>query len=429
MASTHPFSLDARLHYCPANGDMMRPPINFCLTHHYTPGALTDETRRERRIRVGIYEDLGVRRLINAWGSVTILGGSLMPEPVLAAMREAAGSFVTLRELQDRAGTRIAELVGVEAALISSGAAGGITLAAAACITGTDQDRIHRLPDTDGLANEIVVAQSGRPNYMYQAAEHVGARLVQVGSADRLTPDDFAAAIGPRTAAVLLIVATLDHQQLRSPGVTATIENISAVAHRAGVPVIVDAAAELPPSANFRAFLEQGADLAIFSGGKALRGPQSTGLILGQRDLIEAAALNNNPNSAIGRPMKVGKEEIAGLVKAVELYVQRDEEAELARWNAVAGRVAERLAGLPGVHGEVVVSGMYARPPITPVCLVHLDRNVLGLSHDEVHRRLLEGEPGVGVGRFDGGLIVNPMMLADGEEEIVARRIREVLSA
>jgi len=377
---------------------------------------------------VGIYDELGVRPLVNAMGTVTILGGSLMPEPVLEAMADAARSFVTLRELQDRAGARIAELAGVEAALVSSGAAGGITLAAAACITGQDWDRVYRLPDTTGMKNEIVVVRSDRPNYMYQAAEHVGARLVHVGAAERVTPEDFAEAIGPRTAAVLLVVASLDRLRADSTRVTATVESVAAVAHRAGVPVLVDAAAELPPTASFQAFLRMGADVAIFSGGKALRGPQGTGLVLGRRDIIQAAAMNNNPNSAIGRPMKVGKEEIAGLVRAVELFVQRDEEAELRGYEATSGRVAAALAGLPGIRAEVVASGLYARPPITPVCLVHLDEAVVGLSRDEAARRLLGSEPAVAVGKFPGGLIANPMTLLPGEEEVVARQLLRVLS-
>ncbi len=376
---------------------------------------------------MGIYDELGVRRLINAMGTVTILGGSLMPEPVVAAMADAARSFVTLRELQDKAGARIAELTGVEAALISSGAAGGITLAAAACITGKDWDKIYRLPDTTGMKNEIVVARSERPNYMYQAAEHVGARLVHVGSADRLTPEDFAAAIGPQTVAVLLIVATLDHMRERSAAVTATVENVAAVAHKAGVAVLVDAAAELPPRANFRAFLQMGADAVIFSGGKSIRGPQGTGLVLGRRDIIEAAAMNNNPYSAIGRPMKVGKEEIAGLVRAVELFLQQDEAAEVRGWEAMSRRVAEALAGLRGVRTEIVAEGKFARTPLAPVCLVHVDEAAVGLSRDEAAKRLLDGTPSVAVGKFAGGLIVNPICLQDGEADTVAERLLQVL--
>lgn len=377
---------------------------------------------------MGIYEDLGVKRLINAWGSVTILGGSLMPPPVLQAMEEAAQSYVRLRDLQDRAGARIAELAGVDAALVSSGAAGGILLAAAAAITGDRQDVVHRLPDTSGLKNEIVVARAHRPNYMYQAAEMVGARLVEVGSEDHLTTDDFAAAIGSQTAAVLLIAATLDRQRLLSPGVTATIPEVAGVARRAGVTVIVDAAAELPPVANLRAFLDQGADLAIFSGGKGLRGPQASGLVVGRRDLIAAAVLNNNPHSAVGRSLKVGKEEIAGLLKAVELAVARDEAADRRGWEAIAQRVADGVADLPGVRGEVAVSGLYARPPETPVCLIHLDPSVLGQSAETIAQRLIDGEPGIGLGRFAGGLTMNPMMLSPGDDTLIIQQLRRVLT-
>jgi L-seryl-tRNA(Ser) seleniumtransferase len=377
---------------------------------------------------MGIYEELGVRRLINASGTNTVVGGSLMSEPVLAAMADAARSYVTLRDLQDRAGERIADLVGVDAALVSSGAAGGIALAAAACIAGADWDRIYRLPDTTGLRNEIVVAASERPNYMYQAAEHVGARLVQVGTVDEVTSEDFAAAVGSKTAAVLLIVASLDRQRMASPGVTATVTGVAKVARAAGVPLIVDAAAELPPVASIRAFLDMGADVAIFSGGKAIRGPQGTGLVLGRRDLVAAAAMNNNPYSAIGRPMKVGKEEIAGLVRAVELYVARDEAAELRDWELAATFVTAVLAGVPGVRAEVVRSGLYSRPPGVPVCAVHLDEATIGVSRDECLRRLRESDPMIVAGQHAGGVFVNPMTLGPGEERVVAEKLLEVVA-
>jgi L-seryl-tRNA(Ser) seleniumtransferase len=378
--------------------------------------------------RIGIYDEIGTRPVINAWGSVTIMGGSLMPRPVVEAMVEAAGSFVVLQDLQRRAGERIAELVGVEAAIVSSGAAGGILLSASACLTGKDVSLVHRLPHTDGIPNEIVVAKSGRPNYMYQAAEMAGARLVEVGSESQLSAADFAAAIGTRTAAVMLVVATLDRQRLASPGVTATIENVAALARRANVPLIVDAAAEMPPVANFRRFLELGADLAIFSGGKALRGPQASGIVVGRKDLIEAAALNNNPNSAVGRPTKVGKEEIAGLVRAVDLYVHRDESAEMRNWEAVAQRIVDGLTGLPGVRTEITRDGRHSRPPGMPVGEVHLDPAVVRVTKTEAQQRLLTGEPAVGMGTFDDGLVVNPMMLAPREEDVVIRQLRAVLS-
>lgn len=376
---------------------------------------------------MSIYSELGVRPVINAMGSVTIYGGSLMPAPVVQAMTEAAGSFVPLRTLQERAGARIAELAGVEAALVSSGAAGGIALAIAGCLTGTDAARVQALPDTSGMPNEVVVVAGGRPNYMYQAAESVGARLVHVGSAERLTDADFAAAIGPRTAAVLLIVATLDVMRANAPGVTASIASIAAVTRAAGVPLVVDAAAELPPVDNLRAFLRDGADIAIFSGGKGVRGPQASGLVLGRRDLIAAAAANNNPHSAVGRPQKVGKEEIAGLVRAVELFVAHDEADERRAWERRVRTVADALTGLPGVRAEVVVDGRYGRPPVLPCCLVHLDEAALGTTREAVQQTLLQGEPAVALGGFPGGLIVNPIGIVDGEETAIAQRLRQVL--
>jgi L-seryl-tRNA(Ser) seleniumtransferase len=344
-------------------------------------------------------------------------------------MVAAAGSYVPLRMLQGRAGERIAELAGVEAALVSSGAAGGITLAVAGCLTGTDAGRVQHLPDTTQIPNEVVVVASARPNYMYQAAESVGARLVHVGAPDRVTPADFAAVIGPRTAAVMLVVDMLDRMRARSSAVTATIENVAALTRPAGVPLLVDAAAELPPTANLRAFLDQGADIAIFSGGKGLRGPQASGLVLGRRDLVQAAAANNNPNSAVGRPLKVGKEEIAGLVRAVELFVARDEEDEHRRWSAMMRHVADVLSGVTGVRTDVGPSGIHARPPITPVCFIYLDEAATGRTRAEVVRDLLEGEPSIAVGTFDGGLVVNPLPMVPGEETIVASRLRAVLTS
>jgi L-seryl-tRNA(Ser) seleniumtransferase len=365
--------------------------------------------------------------VINAWGSVTIYGGSLMPPEVVQAMVEAAANYVPLVTLQQRAGERIAELAGVEAALVSAGAAGGITLAVAGCLTGADPARIQLLPDASSMPNEVIVLTGGRPNYMYQAAEAGGARLVHVGTAERLAADDVAAAIGPRTAAVLLVVAMLDRLPGRAPEVTTTLAEVAAVTRPAGVPLLVDAAAELPPTANLRAFLAAGADVVIFSGGKGLRGPQASGLVLGRRDLIAAAAANNNPHSAVGRPQKVGKEEIAGLVRAVELFVARDEAAEQRQWTAMAEHVAAALQGLPGVRATVERSGTYARPPITPVCVARLDE-AAGLTPAAVREQLLAGEPSIAVGGNADSLVVNPLPLTPGQEAIVAERLRAVLA-
>ncbi len=386
-----------------------------------------------RAAQSGIYAGLGVRPLINASGHNTAQGGSLMPPPVLEAMREAAGRYVQLRELQDAAGRRIAEVLGVEAALVSAGAASGILLATAACLTGDDRQRIWALPRPPGDAprNEVVVLGSPRPNYMYQAAEAAGARLVEVGHEQGdgpLAPELFTQAFGRRTAAVLLVVATLDRLRPRTGGAEQFIAGVARAASAAGVPVLVDAAAELPPRANFRRFLDAGAAVAIFSGGKAIRGPQCTGLVLGRRDLIAAAALNNNPNTAIGRPMKVGKEEIAGLVRAVELFMAMDEAEQLRGWERQARTVVDALAGLPGVEAAVVAGhDHYGRPPVAPKAVIRLAPGHWP-APEQVVRALLEGDPPIAISRFGGDLVVNPMTLEPGEIDVVAERLRHILS-
>lgn len=374
----------------------------------------------------GIYEELGVRRVINAAGTKTVLGGSRMPWPVIEAMNDAARAFVTLRELQEKAGQRIAELVGVEAAVVSSGAAGGILLSVAACIAGTDPEKIRRLPSSSAR-HEVVVARE-EPNYIYQAAEAAGGRLVHVGTRDRLGVDDFAAALGEHTAAVFLVVYMLDRRRGRGAA-TATVPDVARVAHARGVPVIVDAAGELPPTGNFRRFLEEGADLVVFSGGKAIRGPQATGIVVGRRDLVAACHANNNPNSAIGRPCKVGKEEIAGLVRAVELYVQRDEAAELGGWEARMLQLAAAIRGIPGVDSGVGPQREHNRPAIVPGCFVRLDQARIGLTKEQVVQRLSDGDPSIAVSTFPHGVLINPIELAPEEDDIVATRLRAVLSA
>ena len=373
----------------------------------------------------GIYEELGVRRVINAWGTKTVLGGSRMPPAVVEAMADAARSFVTLRELQERAGARIAELVGVEAAMVSSGAAGGILLAVAACIAGTDPAKVRRLPRVEGKS-EVVVGRE-EPNYIYQAAEAGGAQLVHVGAPDRLDADDVAAAITDRTAAVFLVVYMLDARYGRGAA-TATIPSVARIARARGVPLIVDAAGELPPTSNFRRFLDEGADLVVFSGGKALRGPQASGVVVGRRDLIAACHANNNPHSAIGRPCKVGKEEIAGLVRAVQLYVARDEAAEMASWQERMRALAAGLAGLPGVETEVAPQREHNRPAIVPGCFVTVDEARIGASKAALVERLAASEPPIAVGTFPRGLLLNPIELDPSEDALVAERIRAVLS-
>jgi L-seryl-tRNA(Ser) seleniumtransferase len=258
------------------------------------------------------YADLGVRPVINASATLTRLGGSRMPKPVMDAMAAGTEAFVDLVELQRRAGERIAELTSNEACYICSGAAAGIAIAEAACITKGDPAKVAQLPHFDGPPAEIIIHRSQRNGYDH-AARQTGARLVEIGMAHSTQRWELEAAISPRTACVLYFAG--DHYATGALPLSDVVE----IAHGRGVPVLVDAAAQIPPiSALWLYTRELGADIAIFSGGKGLRGPQSSGLVLGKREIVEACYPNGSPNQSVGRPMKVGKEESLGILAAIE---------------------------------------------------------------------------------------------------------------
>ena len=364
-----------------------------------------------------VYARIGVRPIINARGMNTMASGSLMPKPVLDAMTEAAGAFVDMGELNARAGAHIARLVGVEGAHVTSGSAGGLLLAAAACIAGSDPDRILRLPDTTGMRSEIVIQRCGRIQYD-QALRMSGAVLVEVGDAGACTPEAIEAAIGPRTAALIYIV---------SPGLATRgvgPERMAEIAHDHGLPMIVDAASTLPPVGHITRWTETGADLVILSGGKGIRGPQNTGLLVGRADLIRAASANGSPNSAVGRPCKVSKEAIIGLVAAIELFLQEDHEAEWTRHLEEADRILKTIAGIPGMRARLEEDRTIWT---APTILLAIDRGVTGLTPDSVMEALRQGEPPIMVRVHRGDLLVDPHCLRGDEAIVVARRLREEL--
>jgi L-seryl-tRNA(Ser) seleniumtransferase len=370
---------------------------------------------------MGIYESLGLRRVINADAKLTRLGGSRMPEPVLAAMAEAAHSYVDMFELQDRVGRRLAELTHNQAAYVCTSAAAGLFLATLACMTGADLKAIARLPDLGGLKNEIIIHRAHRMPYD-PAVLLAGARLVEIGNVAQTAPWEFEAVITDRTAAVLYVAG--DH--LRR-GVLALPETI-ALAHAHRLPVIVDAAAQLPPPENLWRFTRDlGADLAIFSGGKDLRGPQASGLIVGRADLIEACRENGAPHQRLGRPMKVGKEELVGLLVAVECYLQQDHAARLARCEAIVRYWVDSLQG-PGMTVRRDFPNEAGQP--LPRALVAIDAALAGVTAAEIRQQLWETEPRVAVALADErGIYITPDTLESGEEQIVADRIRQVVAA
>src|SRR5215510_4980887 len=328
-----------------------------------------------------VYARLGVRPIINARGMNTMASGSLMPKPVLDAMNEAAGAFVDMAELNRLAGAHIARLVGVEAAHVTSGSAGGLLLAAAACIAGDDPERILRLPDTTGMRNEIVIQRCDRIQYD-QALRMAGAMLVEAGSTDACTPEAIEAAIGPRTAALIYIVSA----GLADRGVGP--ERMADIAHAHGLPLIVDAASTLPPVGHLTRWTNTGADLVILSGGKGIRGPQNTGLLVGRADLIQAAAANGSPNSAVGRPCKVSKEAIIGLVAALELFLQDDHDAEWARHLDEGRHILRAATGIPGVMPRLEEDRSVWT---APTLLIAIDPAVAGVSPEGIVKGLRHG--------------------------------------
>ena len=364
-----------------------------------------------------IYDRLGVRKMINGYGLVTTLGGSLMPAEAYQAMAEAGRSFVELEELLDKAGAYIARLIGVEAAFISSGAAGGMVLAAAACLTGNDPKRARQLPDTEGWKNEIIAQRSGPGNYVTQGMRYTGARIVEAGSEASYTVADIAAAISDRTAAV----------QIYLRDVTPTVRDVAEITRAAGVRLIVDAAAELPPRSNLTQPLLDGADLVVFSGGKGIRGPQATGLILGSPELIASCKINGNPKSAIGRPMKVGKEDIAALVAALERFLAIDETAEIAEYVRRSEYLVAALADLPGVTAETRTADPGLRP-VLPRTFIEIGAGY-PLSGDRIAEILKAGSPAVSVAGSGRGIRIDVMQLGEMELETVAARMKEVLAS
>ena len=364
-----------------------------------------------------IYDRLGVRKVINAWGTVTTVGGTLMPPEAYEAMAEAGQSFVFMDELHQKAGAYIARLLGVEAAYVSSGAAGGMVLAAAACLTGTDQEKTWSLPDTGGWKNEIVVQKSGGPNYVYQGMHYAGAQLVEVGTTQQLTVADIEGGLSDKTVAIQVYLG-----RGGQPGVA----EVAPIARKAEVRLIVDAAAELPPRKNFTEPLAQGADLLVFSGGKGIFGPQATGLVLGEQELIDACRLNANPHSAIGRSMKVGKEDICALIAALERFVSRDEEAEIQEYKRRSDYLVEEIKEIPGIKAQTLMADSRARPVI-PRVYIDLEPGY-GLTGNEICRRMLDGQPPVAMGGTDTGVRVDVMMLGKWELRAVGRRLKEVLS-
>jgi L-seryl-tRNA(Ser) seleniumtransferase len=367
--------------------------------------------------RPDIYESLGIQPVINATGTVTALGGSLMPPEVVAAWADAARHFVPLLELQDRVGARIAKLIGVEAAMVTTGAAGSLLLGTAAAVTRGEPALIKRLPDTAGMKNEVVLQNAHRTCYDNQLTD-VGVKLIEVEKAA-----DVRKVVSDRTALMFFMgVAEAEGRIKRQEWIE--------LARKHDVPALLDAAADVPPVRRLSEYNRMGFDLVAFSGGKALRGPNDTGLLLGRKDLVDAAKKNTNPHcGTIGRMMKVSKEDMVALLAAIERYIRLDHKAEWREWERRIGVIETALKDVPTLECERIV------PPIAN-CVPHLilswDEKRLGLTRAQLTKELAAGTPPILIGRVSGtgdkGVLISVFVLEEGQDRIVAERLRRLLT-
>ncbi|MBI4906749.1 MAG: PLP-dependent transferase [Acidobacteria bacterium] len=358
------------------------------------------------------FKELGVRPFINAAGTYTTLSASLMLPEVVEALQYASKQFVRLTDLHDAVGKRIAEMTGAEAAMVTSGAAGALVVGTAACVAGKDPDKIQRIPDTTGMKNEVIIQRVHRYGYDH-AVRAVGVKMIEVETTAELEH-----AVSDRTAMMLFFNDADPRGQIKA-------EEFVQLGKKHKVPTFNDAAADVPPVENFSKYLKMGFDLVTFSGGKGIRGPQSAGLLLGRKDLIEAARLNTSPYSdTIGRGLKVNKEELLGMMVAVEVFTKKDQAAEQREFDRRVKYIADALRSIPTLKSEVKV------PPIANhVPHLHLRWDQSRITVAEVVKKLRAGDPAIEVTPSSKEeLIINPWMAQPGEAEIVARRLRDVLS-
>ena len=375
-------------------------------------GSLSADTSPKQ----GIYQTLGVQTVINATGTVTVLGGSVMPPEVVAAWVDASKHFVNLLDLHDKVGERIARLIGVDAALVTTGAAGALLLGTAAAVTRGDPKRISRLPDTTGMPNEVIIQKPHHSCYDNQLT-NVGVKLVTVESAE-----DVRSAVSERTA-LMFFMNYLD------PDGRINRAEWLALAKRHKVLTLLDAAADVPPASRLSEYNKQGFDLVAFSGGKAIRGPNDTGLLLGSKELIAAAKKNTNPHcGTIGRMMKVSKEDMVALLAAVDRFVRLDHAAEERALECRLATIEKAVQAVPGVTTERIVPAVANH---VPHLIVDWDSSRVRVSRESLTKSLSAGSPPILLGRMAGtgdkGILISVLTLQDNEDRVVAERLQGLL--
>ena len=361
---------------------------------------------------------MGLRPVLNFMGPVTTVGASKMWPEIQAVMAEAAKDFAVLEEVKDAVGERLAKLCGTEAALVTSGTCGAISLGTYACLTGTDTAKVRRLPDLTGMKTEVVIQKPHRNGYDH-AVRSAGVKIVDVDSRDT-----FVNALGPQTAMIYYLGGTRGDWAWETP---VPLAECVAIAKKAGVPVLIDAANLLPSWDNIPRVAATGVDLIAFSGGKHIRGPQSTGVLAGRKDLLQAAWLNSSPHSdSNGRAMKVNKEEMIGLLAAMEKYAKLD----FAAMDREYARQADWVMGELKKVGLRVEKARFERGRKVHRVIANWDESGRGLTSAAVVKKLMEGEPRIAAlsGPEGKGIELTFMMNDPGEEKVVARRMREIFS-
>lgn len=359
-----------------------------------------------------LFKELGVTPVINASVTMTFLSGSLMLPEVLEAINSTSHDFANIYELQDKVGAKIAEMLHVESAMVTSGAACAILLSTAACITGTDQEKIKQLPNLPGARPEVIMQKTHR--YLFdQAVTTTGAKIIEVEGAEEMDK-----AISERTVMALFFNAAGKS--------SITHEDFVAVAKKHKIPTLLDAAADVPPVENLFKYQKIGFDLVTFSGGKMIRGPQSAGLLFGRKDLITAARLNHSPNEApIGRPMKVNKEEMFGMYAALKAYLERDHKKEWEEWIQRTKTIGSQLEALPTVKTEVWVDPGPANA--FPSLNVTWDQTKIKIKPTDVVAALKSGTPSIVAGGREGHLTIGVVLLRPDQVEVVAKRVKSIL--
>src|SRR5262245_49401165 len=367
----------------------------------------------------GPYEQLGIRPVVNLQGTMTTLGASKMWEDLHEAAAQASREYVVLEELNEKIGQRLSALIGCEDAMVTPGAAAAICLGTCASLTGHETQKVRQLPDLTGMKKEVVIQKVHRNGYDH-AVRNTGVRIVDVESERALLE-----AIGDQTAMMYFLGGTSGDWRWETP---VSLERCREITRRAGVPLMVDAANMLPPWDNVRRLAKLGVDLICISGGKHMRGPQCSGILAGRRDLIRSAWLNSSPHSdSMGRPMKVGREEMVTVWLTAEKYSRLDFDAVDRQCVKQAEYLERALAAVPGLRLE--------RTPVDRTrkirrVQVQWDEQVLGITAGAVERLLMEGEPRIAVGRAQPqGIELTVFMNEAGDEKTAVKRLREIFKA